>query len=112
MSNQITVNGKTHIIPDGANVFIRNNEVTVNGEIVFSGIALTTGCNITVEVHGDVNIVKSDNNVVVHGNVGSYVDAGNNVTANDINGDVSAGNNIKAKHISGKAVAGNNIKIN
>lgn len=106
---QITVNGVTFSFRDGSNVSINGNKVVVDGKPL-EGLEGFEA--VTIEVHGDVNNIRSDNNVIVHGNVLGFVDAGNNIVANDIRNGASAGNNIRAEAIHGDTTAGNNIHYN
>lgn len=103
---QIVINGKSINFTSGSSIVVNNGKIVVDGQTIHSGSE-----QILVEVHGDVNNLRSDNSVTVKGSVLGSVDAGNSVHCGDVQGDVEAGNSVHARQVKGKAKAGNSVKI-
>jgi hypothetical protein len=121
---RIQVNGQTLTVPDGANISISGDTVTVNGDLI--GASLTAGIQrlviegncgsittqrASVEVTGDVTGDINAGSSVRCGNVNRSVSAGGSVTvAGTVSGDVSAGGSITCGPIGGSASAGGSIR--
>lgn len=103
--NQININGKSFSFSSGSSIIINNGKVMADGKVIHT----SENTNIIVEVHGDVNNLKSDGSVEVKGSVLGSVEARNSVHCGDVSGDVDAGNSVHANNIKGSVKAGNSI---
>lgn len=103
--NQISINGQSFNFSSGSSIIINNGKIMADGKVIHT----SENTNIIVEVHGDVNNLKSDGSVEVKGSVLGSVEARNSVHCGDVGGDVSAGNSVHARSIKGKVKAGNSV---
>lgn len=84
----------------GSNIQINGNKVTVDGVLQDGELV----GDITVTVHGDVEVLENTNGNVKANNVGSVKTTNGQVTCDDVAGDVKTTNgDIIAKRILGSA---------
>jgi hypothetical protein len=103
--NQIIINGQSFNFSSGSSIIVNNGQVMADGKVIHT----SQNTNLIVEIHGDVNNLKSDGSVNVKGSVLGSVDARNSVHCGDVGGDVNAGNSVHARSIEGKVKAGNSV---
>lgn len=123
---QVTVNGKSYNVPNGASINVVNNTLYVNGE-KYEGqgyedkkfeITVTGGlANLKVErgdvtVHGNVEGTVDAGGSVTCQDVAGKVDAGGSVTCGDVGGDVDAGGSVRCGNVGGDVDAGGSIRKN
>ena len=86
----------------------------VNGQVLINGVLATNyppTANITVEITGDVNILKVAGSATVTGNVNQNVDAGGSITVGgNVSGDVDAGGSVGCVDVGGNVDAGGSVK--
>ena len=100
----IQINGIT-IETNGANVFVSNGKIIVDGKEV----KVADSCNVTIL--GDVGNLNVTGRVEVKGKVKGDVDAGGSVHCGNVGGSVDAGGSITASDIKGNADAGGSINM-
>ena len=127
MSSQITVNGKTYNFPDGKNISVIGDVITVDGkrfvpgeddagpirdiEIKWDGpLASLEVRGVSKVTCGDVQGNVNAGGSVDCGAVGGSVDAGGSVRCGDVGKNVDAGGSVKCKSIKGDVDAGGSVR--
>jgi len=103
--NQVIIGGRSFNFTSGSSIIINNGQIMADGKVIHT----SGNPNLTVEIHGDVNNLKSDGSVEVKGSVLGSVEARNSVHCKDVGGDVDAGNSVHAQKIKGNVKAGNSV---
>lgn len=102
--SRVTVNGQSFDVPDGAQVVVRGNAVSVSGRVLAANLSGV----VRVEWQGSLATLQSDASVTC-GDVAGGVDAGGSVQCRDVRGSVSAGGSVQCGAVGGAVRAGGSV---
>lgn len=110
MGNRVVLNGKSYDLPDGS-VSIINKKIYINGKEwnAEGEVNLKNFDTVNIEIHGDVNEIKTNGSVIVHGHVKVDIDAGGSVRCGDVGGDVDASGSVHCGDVRGRVDAGGSV---
>lgn len=90
----------------GSSIIISNNRIMADGKIVYE-----SGEPLIVEIHGDVNNVRTDGDLYVKGSVFGSVESKSYVECKEIHGDVYAENNVYVSSVKGNISSKNTVAM-
>lgn len=115
------INGVEYDIPNGSSITVVNNIVIVDGKILNAENPAT----LKIEIHGNINELSCDKDVVVEGDVGwltskgsvqcknvtaGSVEAGGSVNCGDVDKSVDAGGSVNCGRVGGNVKAGGSVR--